>query len=124
MEAFAPVALAIMATSDWQLPNLGANNKPNQLLQFDFPKREFGKTRVVKRVFQSQWAGKWPWLHYDCSWDLVFCHTCVTTFKTGKLRLTVGNVKDSAFLFTGFSNWKDVTIASRVTRRALHTKER
>ena len=61
MENFAPVALAIMTTtSDQQLPNLGAHNKPNQPLQFDFPKREFGKTRVVKRVFQSLWFGKWP----------------------------------------------------------------
>ena len=55
MEDFVPVALAIMGTSDRQLPNLGAHNKPNQPLRFDFPRREFGKTRVVKRAFQSQW---------------------------------------------------------------------
>ena len=53
VEDFAPVALAIMATSDRQLPNLGAHNKLNQPLQFDFLKHEFGKTRVVKRAFLS-----------------------------------------------------------------------
>ena len=92
------------------LPNFGAHNKPNQTLHFDFPKREFGKRRSVKRVFQSRWFGKWQWLHYDYSRNLVFCHTCVTAFKTEKLRLSVGNVKDSAFLFMGFRNWKDTTV--------------
>ena len=46
MEDFAPRTLA-MATSDRQLPNFGAHNKPNQPLQFDFPKLEFGKTRIL-----------------------------------------------------------------------------
>ena len=69
-EDFAPVALA-MANSDQEVPHLGAHNEPNQPLQFDFPKREFGKTRIVKRAFQSQWFGRWWWLHYDCSRDLV-----------------------------------------------------
>ena len=55
MEDFVPVTLAT-DTSDWKLPNFGAD-KPNQPLQFDFPKHEFGKTRIVNRVFQSQWIG-------------------------------------------------------------------
>ena len=100
-----------MATGNPQLPDFGADNKPVQPLQFHFPKREFGKTKIVKRAFQAQWFGKWQWLHYDCARDLVFCHTCVTACKTGKLRLSKGNVKDSAFLFAGFSNWKDATVA-------------
>ena len=58
VEGLAPVALA-MATSDRQVPDLGAHNKPNQPLQFDFPKRAFGKTKVVKRTFQLQWFGTW-----------------------------------------------------------------
>ena len=44
MEDFAPVALA-MATSDRQVPDLGAHNRPNQSLQFDFPKRAFWKDK-------------------------------------------------------------------------------
>ena len=65
----------------------------------------------MKRVFQTQWFGKWDRLHYDCSQDLIFCHTCISAFKTGKLKLSTGNVKDLAFLFVGFSNWKDATVA-------------
>ena len=37
-----------------QLPDFGSDNKPNQPPQFDFPKREFGKTKPVKREFQAQ----------------------------------------------------------------------
>ena len=101
-----------MAASDCkQLPELGPDNKASQPLQFDFPKREFGKTKIVRRAFQAQWFGKWRWLHYDCSRDLAFCHTCISAFRTGKLKLSSGNVKDSTFLFAGFSNWKDETVA-------------
>ena len=58
-------------SGEWQLPDFGSDNKPNQPPQFDFPKREFGKTKPVKRLFQAQWFMKWKWLHYDCSRDLV-----------------------------------------------------
>ena len=81
--------------AEQQLPDFGPDNS--------------GKTKIVKRAFQAQWFGKWRWLYYDCSRDLAFCHTCVTAFKTSKLKLSSGNVKDSAFLFAGFSNWKDAT---------------
>ncbi len=35
------------------------DEKPNQPQQFDFPKREFGKAKPVKRAFQAQWFKKW-----------------------------------------------------------------
>ena len=46
VEDFAPRTSA-MAISDRQMPNFGSHNKPNQPLQFDFPKLEFGKTRIL-----------------------------------------------------------------------------
>jgi hypothetical protein len=91
------------------LPNVG--EAPNQPLDFAFPKRDFGKTKVVRRAFQAQWFTKWPWLHYDSGQDLAFCYTCVTAVASGKLKLSTGNVKDSAFISTGFSNWKDATVS-------------
>ena len=66
-----------------QLPDFGSDNKPNQPPQFDFPKREFGKTKPVKRAFQAQWFMKWKWLHYDCSRDLVFCFTLLKAMNIG-----------------------------------------
>ena len=82
----------------------------NQPGGYNFPKRSFGKTKVVHRAFQQSWFGKSKWLHYDSSKDLCFCHTCVSALKTGKMKLS-GNAKDSAFLSKAkFSNWKDATV--------------
>ena len=87
-----------------QLPDFGSDSKPNQppAVRF-FPKREFRKTKPVKRAFQAQRFMKWKWLHYDCSRDLVFCHICISALKGGMSKRSVGNVKDSAFLFSGFN---------------------
>ena len=38
----------------------------------------------------------------------MYCHTCVTGVNSSKLKLT-GNAKESAFIYGGFSNWKDAT---------------
>ena len=35
----------------------------------------------------------------------------VKAVTTGKLSTTSGNIKDSAFIYAGFSNWKDATVA-------------
>ena len=56
--------------------------------EYNFPKRSFGKTKVVHRAFQQSWFGKWKWLHYDSSKDLCFCHTYVSALKTGKMKLS------------------------------------
>ena len=81
--------------------------RPNQPMYFKFPQRQFGKKKIVKRSFQSQWFKKWQWLHYDEAQDLVFCHVCATARKTGKMTNT-GNA-DMAFIERGFSNWKDAS---------------
>ena len=83
------------------------DERPNQPMHFKFPKRQFGKPKVVNRLFQYQWFEKWRWIHYDESRDLAFCHTCIMEMKTGKMK-SVGNV-DSVFVFRGYSNWKDAS---------------
>ena len=37
-----------------EVPDFGPDNKAHLSQQFDFPKREFGKTKVVRRAFQAQ----------------------------------------------------------------------
>ena len=64
-----------------------------------------------QKLWVVQWFAKWPWLHYDTAQDLAFCHTCVIAVASGKLALSTGNIKDSAFISTGFSNWKDATVS-------------
>ena len=49
--------------------------KPHQPLTFSFPKRAFGKSKVVNRSFQPSWFSLWPFLHYDKANDSVFCYT-------------------------------------------------
>lgn len=41
----------------------------------------------------------------------VFYHICITAVKTRKLKLSMGNVKNSVFFFAGFRNCKDATVA-------------
>ena len=83
------------------------SEKPNQPLDFAFPKRQFGKTKIINCSFQAQWFQKFRWLHYDQSRDLAFCHTCVSAVQSGKMK-SAGNV-DSAFISRRFCNWKDAS---------------
>lgn len=82
--------------------------KPHQPLNFPFPKREFGKTTIVRRSFQPSWFSKWPWLHYLEERDAVLCHTCARASSEGKLQ-TSSNA-DPSFVDRGFTNWKDATV--------------
>ena len=52
---------------------------PNE--SFKFPKRSFGKMKIVEWSFQPSWFVKWLFLHYDEVADRVFCHTCMKAFK-------------------------------------------
>ena len=59
---------------------------PHQPKSLTFPKGAFGKTKVVYRSFQPMWLKQWPFLHYDETKDVVYCHTCITGFKEGKMK--------------------------------------
>ena len=75
--------------------------------EFKFPYRQFGKKKIVKRSFQSQWFKKWGWLPCNETQDLAFCHMCATARETGKM-IKTGNA-DLASTECGFSNWKDAS---------------
>ena len=75
---------------------------------FSFPSRVFGKSKAVRRSFQSKWFDKYTWLHYEESQDAAYCHTCRSADRQGKLRT---KYKDSAFISRGFTNWKDGTVS-------------
>ena len=66
------------------IPDLPA--VPHQPSGFVFPKRPFGKVRVIFRSFQGSWFKEWPFLHYDEAKDAAFCHTCATALKVKKIR--------------------------------------
>lgn len=94
-----------------QLPDL-PSEPTHPSSKYDFPKREFGKTKVVQRSCRAAWFTTWPWLHYQSvnPDDVVFCHVCVTALKRKGMGQSRG---DNAFTHVGFKNWKDATIAFR-----------
>ena len=56
---------------------------PHQSLdQFPFPKRVFSNQC---QPFQHSWFTQWKFPHYEEANDIVFCHTCVSAFKQGKM---------------------------------------
>ena len=89
-------------------------------VSFVYPKQEFGKKNKVKRSFQSARFGKWTWLHYCESTDVVFCHTCVLALKQKKMQRNRG---DTSFVSKGFSNWKGATIGFRNHKGSISHKE-
>ena len=52
-------------------------------VHFAFPKRSFDKQSCS---FQRSWFTQWKFLHYNEANDTVFCHTCVSAFKEGKMK--------------------------------------
>ena len=78
--------MAAKAVFKSSLPSLP--DEPNHPSNFTFPKRSFGKTKPVFCAARSQWFCTWPFLQYDESQDVVFCHTCVTAFKLGRMKFS------------------------------------
>ena len=78
------------------------SEKPNQLLDFAFPKHQFGKTKVINCSFQAQWFQEFRWLHYDQFHNLAFCHNRVHAVQSGKMKSVAENV-DLEFISCWFA---------------------
>ena len=62
---------------------------------FSFPKRQFGKTKVVKRACQASWFRSWSWLHYDETKDAVLCYLCWKAIYEKKITVRPGSSDDA-----------------------------
>ena len=60
-----------------------------------FPEKRFGK-ETFNRSCQSQWFEDHQWLHYDAGKDSLFRYVCQNSERR----------KETAFISTGFNNWK------------------
>ena len=103
--------VATAATSSSTVPHTDSSGinvpaVPHQHTSFHFPKKAFGKTKIVERAFQASWFLRWKWLHYDEANDLAFCHTCMKAHAEGKLKC---KTLEPSLISRGFSNWKDAT---------------
>ena len=92
------------STSDGhkKLPTPIIGNKAHQPHSFKFPKHDFGKTSVVKCLFQL------PWFHYNEEKDLAFCFTCIIMYENN--HLVPDQCLEPTFISTGFCNWKDAAL--------------
>ena len=72
---------------------------PHQPELFPFPKKAFGKKKIVYRSCQASWFHSWSWLHYNEPKDSLFCHLCCRGIKEKKITMKPG-VTDEAFVST------------------------
>ena len=70
---------------------------------FKFPEKRFGK-ETFNRSCQSQWFEDHQWLHYDVGRDSLFCYVCQNSDDQSQLQAEPR--KETAFISTGFNNWK------------------
>ncbi|XP_042232507.1 zinc finger MYM-type protein 1-like [Homarus americanus] len=86
------------------MPDIG--DIPHQPKTAAFPKRMFGKTYPVSRGFQPSWFERWPWIHYDETYDKAFCYECIKAYKQNLISKAV---IEPSFIARGFSNWKNAS---------------
>ena len=89
--------------------------KPHQPRRFNFPKRAFGQTQLIRRSFQPCWFNTWTWLHYDEGNNTVVCFICAKAEHKNLLR---SKCKDVAFISKGLRTGKTQPIAFVDTGRA------
>ena len=71
--------------------------EPFQPVEYTFP-LTYDKNKK-QRKFRSEWFKSYPWIHYDCKTDSVFCYTCIKADIIG----AVNNVeKENMFRIEGF----------------------
>ena len=76
----------IMAVAVNRISIADVPEQAHQPRTFSYPKRAFGKTKVVHRSFQPRWFDQWKWIHYDETLDAAFCHPCILAIKGGKVK--------------------------------------
>ena len=87
-------------------PNVVCNSsdKPfHQSKNFTFPEKRFRK-ETFNQYCQSQWFEDHQWLHYDVGIDSLFCYICQNSDDQSQLQTEPR--KETAFISTGFNNWK------------------
>jgi len=88
-----------MALSKLKLTLADVSEKPTHpQTKFQFPKREFGKKKIVQRSYQADWFITWPWLHYCSTDDVVFF---IMAMKHKGMERSRGDY--------AFTHWKDAT---------------
>lgn len=97
---------------------------PNQPRGRSFPKNKFGQVKPEYQAFKESWFDNqnWSkWLHWEEERERVYCIICRNVHVLGQL--TMSKNKESAFITTGFNNWKDAVRSFELHRKSLCHRE-
>ena len=79
-------------------------------MSFYFTKRKLGST---ERSFRAEWREKFSWLHCDVSKYAAFCFHSMQCEEQNKYYWLAQREREPAFIFRGFTDWKESTSAFR-----------
>ncbi|XP_014283068.1 zinc finger MYM-type protein 1, partial [Halyomorpha halys] len=98
------------------------NNQYQPSKSFVFPKRVTSRSR--NRSAHHSWFADFEWLHYDVEKDALLCFTCIRACNLiGAQKPDWLKDAELAFIYTGFTNWKDATIRlARHESSSFHQK--
>ena len=99
-------------------------DKPHQPRSGVFPKRQFGRKKPEYRSFKPSWFDNklWSdWLHWESKHNRVYCFICRNVYVLQQL--TMSKNQESAFITSGFNNWKDATRAFELHRKSSCHRE-
>ena len=97
---------------------------PYQPRSHVFPKKRFGQAKPEYRSFKASWFDhrNWSnWLHWEAANERAYCIICRNVYALGQL--TMSRNRETAFITTGFANWKDATRSFEQHRKSLCHKE-
>ena len=96
--------------------------QPSQPRLKNFPSKQFGKSKIEYRSFNSKWFDNenWSaWLHWDSTSEKAYCFICRNIYLLNKL--TFSKCAETAFISSGFNTWKNATQAfERHRKSACH----
>jgi hypothetical protein len=99
-------------------------DKPHQPRSGVFPKRQFGQKKPEYRSFKPIWFDNklWSnWLHWESKNNRAYCFICRNVYVLHQL--TLSKNQESAFITSGFNNWKDATRAFELHRKSSCHRE-
>ena len=63
----------------------------HQPLSSIYPKRVYGKEKIVYCSSPWHWFLTWPFLHYSEAEDAVYCHTCIKAFSLKRMKASLNS---------------------------------
>lgn len=96
--------------------------EPNHAPATVYPVNEGGRKSKVF-TFQSSWYNTFPWLHSEAGVRAVLCFYCMTSHQICGTHSVAKNT-ETAFVTTGFWNWKKAVEKFKDMRHPMPTQQK